>query len=313
MRTKSFVMTAALAAVLAAAPLASAQNRQRWPSRGDNGNRGSSEQRGGGDNQRANGNGGDNQRANGSANGDAQRGNRQAQSRDGGRAEAPRESVSRDTARRSDNRDNNGRQDVTPQQRVPQVAQRDGNDRRADGRPDGRSDGRYAVPRTGPAPRYRDGDRRVYVQPRSNYYVYRYPAYRYAPRYGYHPIRPGYYSYRYYDPYFVGDFYWTNYAWQPRSYYSGPNWDYGLGKLRLDIDQRDAEVYIDGYYAGVVDEFDGVLQGLRLEPGHYGVEVALPGFAPLQFDVQITPGRTTTYRGALLPEPYDSRQYDTRP
>jgi len=52
-----------------------------------------------------------------------------------------------------------------------------------------------------------------------------------------------------------------------------------------------------------VDEFDGRLQGLRLEPGNYRVEIALPGFAPLQFDVAITPGRTTTYRGSLLPEP----------
>jgi hypothetical protein len=290
MRGKLFITTAALAAVLAAAPLASAQNRQRWPSRGENANRGSSEQRGGGENRRANGGGGDNQR-----------GNRQAQPRDGGQAETPRNNPSRDTARRDDNR-GNGRQEVTPQQRVPQANPRDNSDRRAEARPDGRNDGRHATPRTGPVPRYQDGNRRVYVQPRSNYYVYRYPAYRYAPRYGYHPVRPGYYSYRYYDPYFVGDFYWSNYAWQPRSYYAGPSWDNGLGKLRLDIDQRDAEVYIDGYYAGVVDEFDGVLQGLRLEPGRYGVEVALPGFAPLQFDVQITPGRTTTYRGSLLPE-----------
>jgi len=33
------------------------------------------------------------------------------------------------------------------------------------------------------------------------------------------------------------------------------------------------------------------------------VEIVLPGFAPLQFDVQITPGRTTTYRGSLYSEP----------
>jgi hypothetical protein len=195
-----------------------------------------------------------------------------------------------------------------PQQerREPQtVAPRGGNDRRDDGRrADGRRDddrridgaGRYATPRTGPVPRYRDGDRRVYVQPRPNYYVYRYPSYRYA-----YPSR--YYGYRYYDPYFRGDFFWSNYGWRPRSYYYGNNWDYDLGKLRLDIDQRDAEVYIDGYYAGVVDDFDGRLQGLRLESGNYSVEVGLPGYVPLQFDVHVQPGRTTTYRGSLIPEP----------
>jgi len=289
MRGKPFITTAALAAVLAAAPLASAQNRQRWPSH-ENGN-GSSERRGGGGENRRASSGGENQRSNGG--GDTQRGNRQAQPRDGGQPNAPRDNA-RDNARRDDNR-GNGRQEVAPQQAVPQVNQRDGNERRANARPDGRSDGRYAVPRTAPAPRYYGGDRHVYVQPRSNYYVYRYPSYRY-----YGGVR--YYNYRYYDPYFVGNFYWSNNSWQPQSYYYGGNWDHDLGKLRLDIDQRDAEVYINGYYAGVIDEFDGRLQGLRLEPGNYQVEVALPGFEPLQFDVQITPGRTTTYRGSLSPD-----------
>jgi hypothetical protein len=302
MRKYTFVATAVLASVLAAAPLASAQNRQRWPSRGDNGNRGGSEQRGGGNEQRGGG-------------GEQRRAERQAEPRDGGGAEqrsprgrADRVERQRDTVQGGDN----GRREVAP----PQTAQRNDNDRRAgdrradgrndgrngrydgrDGRNDGRYDGnRYATPRTGPVPRYRDGDRRVYSQPRRNYYVYRYPSYRY---YG----GTRYYGYRYYDPSFAGDFFWSNHSWRARSYYVGSNWDYDLGKLRLDIDQRDAEVYIDGYYAGVIDDFDGRLQGLRLEPGNYQVEVALPGFEPLEFDVHITPGRTTTYRGSLLPEP----------
>jgi hypothetical protein len=282
----TFVVTAVLATVLAAAPLASAQNRQRWPGGnggGNGGNRGGSEQRGGGGEQRGGGgeqrrSGGGEQRQGGGGGGEQRRAERQAQPRDGGRVDAAPRTEQRDRAQRDG-------------------AQRDGN-RRDDGRgaPRRRGVDRYAVPRTGPTPRYRDGDRRVYVQPRSNYYVYRYPSYRY---YG----GTRYYNYRYYDPYFRGDFYWSNYAWRPRTYYYGNNWDYDLGKLRLDIDQRDAEVYIDGYYAGVVDEFDGVLQGLRLEPGNYRVEVALPGFEPLDFDVHVTPGRTTTYRGSLLPEP----------
>jgi len=37
--------------------------------------------------------------------------------------------------------------------------------------------------------------------------------------------------------------------------------------VRLDVSPRDAEVYVDGYYAGVVDDFDGILQRLRVEPG----------------------------------------------
>ena len=267
MRKSTFVATAVLATLVTMAPLASAQGRnrggdggggtQRWPSRGDAGGSNASGSNGGGSGER-------------------QGAGRQAQPRDGGRVETPPAETPRAQAPRAQTQDNgrrdagrdSGRRDVVPQERrEPQtLAQGNGGARGADGRTDGRSGvQRYAVPRTGPVPRYRDGDHRVYVQPRQNYYAYRYPGYRY---YG----TTRYYGYRYYDPYFVGDFYWSNHAWQPRSYYYGSNygsnWDYDLGKLRLDIEQRDAEVYIDGYYAGVVDDFDGVVAGAAAAAGH---------------------------------------------
>ena len=291
MRAPAFVATAVLAILVALAPLATAQDRQRRPPRGEGGG---ASQSGRSDGQRA------------------------AAPREGGRVQqAPRESgrtAQRDT----------GRREVTPPpapseaappppaqpRRQPLTSAQGGSsERRADGRNDGRYDpnGRYAVPRTGPTPYYRDGDHRVYVKPGQNYYVYGYPAYRYAYpyRYGY-PYRYygypyPYYGYSYYDPGFTGSFYWSNNAWQSGAYYpGGGNVGSDLGKLRLDMQPREAEVYIDGYYAGVVDDFDGRLQGLRLDAGNYGVEVVLPGFEPLQFDVHVSAGRTTTYRGELL-------------
>jgi len=274
MRTRGFVAIAVLAALVTAAPLANAQGRQRGTDREGRQRVPSQAQSGGGGGER-------------------QRTERQAQPR-AERAEPQRQPRAERTEPQRAER-------AEPQRQPPQsFVERNGGTRRAEtNRNDGRyvAGERYAVPRpVVPAPRYyRNGDRRVYVQPYRNYYVHRYPSYRY--------VAPYYYGYRYYDPYYSGNFYWSNYAWQPQSYYVGPSWDTGLGKLRLDIEQRDAEVYIDGYYAGVVDDFDGVLQGLRLEPKQYAVEIALPGYAPLQFDVQITPGRTTTYRGSLLPEP----------
>ncbi|HET9267848.1 MAG TPA: PEGA domain-containing protein [Vicinamibacterales bacterium] len=287
MRTYGFVASVVLAALVTAAPLANAQGRQRGSDGNGRQRVPSQAQSGGG--------GGERQRTERQAQPRAERAEPQRQPR-AERAEPQRQP----RTERENARAEAGRREVAPPQdrRPPQAfAQRNDGNRRDDHRNDGRyAVDRYAVPRTGPVPYYRDGDRRVYVQPYRNYYVYRYPAYRY---YG----GRRYYSYRYYDPYYSGDFYWSNYAWQPRSYYVGPSWDYGLGKLRLDIEQRDADVYIDGYFAGQVDDFDGVLQGLRLQPGNYSVEIVLPGFAPLQFDVQITPGRTTTYRGSLYPEP----------
>ena len=287
MRAPAFVATAVLATLVALAPPATAQDRQRRTPRGEGGGGGSTSQSGRSDGQRT------------------------AAPREGGRVQqAPREGGR--TAQRD-----NGRREVTPpteQREVapppPQAQPRRqplasaSSERRADGRPDGRYDanGRYAVPRTGPTPYYRDGDHRVYVKPGQNYYVYRYPAYRYGYPARYYGYPYPYYGYSYYDPYYTGAFYWSNHAWQSGAYYNGGNAASDLGKLRLDMQPREAEVYIDGYYAGVVDDFDGRLQGLRLETGNYRVQVTLPGFAPLDFDVHVQPGRTTTYRGELVPQ-----------
>ncbi len=81
--------------------------------------------------------------------------------------------------------------------------------------------------------------------------------------------------------------------------FRGYGYGYPTGELRLDVAPRNAEVYVDGYYAGRVDDFDGVFQSLALEEGTYHIEIVEPGFAPLQFDVRIYPGRKITYRGDL--------------
>lgn len=75
------------------------------------------------------------------------------------------------------------------------------------------------------------------------------------------------------------------------------------GAMRLVVKPRDAQVYVDGYYAGVVDDFDGIFQRLHLEPGPHRVEVRAPGYATLSLDVQITPGQTIKYEGDLAPAP----------
>ena len=48
--------------------------------------------------------------------------------------------------------------------------------------------------------------------------------------------------------------------------------------LRLQVSPRNTEVFVDGYYAGTVDDFDGIFQRLRLESGEYEVTLYLPGY-----------------------------------
>jgi hypothetical protein len=100
----------------------------------------------------------------------------------------------------------------------------------------------------------------------------------------------GYYG-GYYDPWYYGP---------SQPYYSGYRYD---GRLRLKVKPRTAEVLVDGYFAGLVDDFDGVFQRLRIEPGPHRIEIRSAGFEPLVFDVRIQPDRTITYSGELRPTP----------
>jgi hypothetical protein len=130
-------------------------------------------------------------------------------------------------------------------------------------------------------------------------------------------VYPDYWSYGYYyPPYYHGGFYlgylaFSPWGWTPAFYgypygYGGGYYQaagYDIGKLRLKVSPRDAEVLVDGYYAGTVDDFDGMFQSLRLDSGNYRIEIRKPGFGTLQFDVHVQPDRTITYRGVLRPVP----------
>jgi hypothetical protein len=95
----------------------------------------------------------------------------------------------------------------------------------------------------------------------------------------------GWYDPWWYDPYSYG---------QGRYYSSAYE-----GGLRLRVRPSNAEVFVDGYFAGVVDEFDNVFQRLRIESGPHRIEIREDGYEPLTFEVRILPDRTITYRGEL--------------
>jgi hypothetical protein len=87
-------------------------------------------------------------------------------------------------------------------------------------------------------------------------------------------------------------------------YYGGPYQGYSYrdgydGQLRLKVKPREAQVFVDGYFAGIVDDFDGVFQRLHIEPGPHRIEIRDDGYEPLSFEVRILPDRTVTYSGDL--------------
>jgi len=124
-----------------------------------------------------------------------------------------------------------------------------------------------------------------------------------------------------YGPYGYGTFYFGPYGWYPEfgpygrygygypsggywypdGRYAGYQYGYLTGEIRLRVKPREAEVYVDGYYAGVVDEFDGTFQAMRLEEGPYTLQILAPGYEPLEVRVHIQAGRKMTYKGDLEP------------
>jgi hypothetical protein len=108
------------------------------------------------------------------------------------------------------------------------------------------------------------------------------------PPYWYGGFYGGYYSYPFYfsagigpyAPYYYGHpWYYPWYAYDPAA------------SLRLQVTPRQAEVFVDGSYAGTVDDFDGSFQRLRLHPGDHTIEVFLPGHRSLTQRIYLQPGR----------------------
>lgn len=75
------------------------------------------------------------------------------------------------------------------------------------------------------------------------------------------------------------------------------------GAVRLNVKPRTGEVYVDGDYAGVVDDFDGHFQHLDLTAGVHRIEIRALGHHPLVFDVTIEAHHRIEYRGSLTPIP----------
>ncbi len=160
-----------------------------------------------------------------------------------------------------------------------------------------------AVPRTGPVPRI--GSRgRIGVVPyyRPYFYPSRFGLGLYGG-YGYPFDYYGYYGYPYGFGYPYGYAGFSSFGYGYPGYSGLPPAGYvsaaeggGYGSVRIESANRDAQVFADGYYVGVVDDFDGTFQRLNLETGAHRIEIRSPNAATISFEVNVQPGQTITYR-----------------
>jgi hypothetical protein len=114
------------------------------------------------------------------------------------------------------------------------------------------------------------------------------------------PYRPYVYRPRFGIGIYYGDGGSYPYGYTPRGYYDPlPGRIYG--GLRITDAPREAQVFADGYYLGIVDDFDGMFQHANLEAGTHRIEIQAPGFESVAFDVMVQPGRTVTFRAEMYP------------
>jgi hypothetical protein len=122
----------------------------------------------------------------------------------------------------------------------------------------------------------------------------------------------GYPYYRpFYNPFFFGSFYWGwPYAYDP-FYYGGYYGGYGYGapgygapgyydgyrygdraSVRVIVKPDKTRVFVDGYYAGVADDFDGLFHRLHVSPGRHELALKLEGYRTHRMRIYVGPGAT---------------------
>ncbi len=108
-----------------------------------------------------------------------------------------------------------------------------------------------------------------------------------------------------YRPFFYGPYH--NPYWDP---WFGPGWGYPYAgyrvgppesSLMVDVKPRYAQVYVDGYYAGIVDEFDGALQRLHVAPGSHETVIYKEGFRSVRERLYLSPNGSRKLTHDLVP------------
>jgi hypothetical protein len=101
----------------------------------------------------------------------------------------------------------------------------------------------------------------------------------------------GYYGYPYWGLGWGWGPYWNSYWYGPYWGYPYPYWGGGYrdngADLRLEVKPKQTQVYVDGYYAGVVDDFDGSFQRLHIRPGDHELVLFLEGYKTVKQNIRL--------------------------
>jgi hypothetical protein len=124
--------------------------------------------------------------------------------------------------------------------------------------------------------------------------------YYYRPFYYRSYYRPYYFA-PFYGSYFYGSYFYRPFYWYP---YAAVGYGYGGfdgASLRVQVTPRDTEVFIDNYYAGTADDFDGLFQRLHVEPGAHDITLYRDGYRTIRQRIYIQPTGTFRLRYMMVP------------
>ena len=145
------------------------------------------------------------------------------------------------------------------------------------------SDRRHPRPGTGSAYGYR------YYRPYGHGYGYGYGHY-YSPYYYPYSDYYGYWGAPYYYGYGYSSYYGRGYGYRSND----------AGAVRVQVDPGEARVYVDGYYAGIVDDFDGIFQRLYLAPGRHELTLKLEGYRTHRVKLYVPYGHTVKFHHDMV-------------
>lgn len=124
---------------------------------------------------------------------------------------------------------------------------------------------------------------------RGSYSGYYYDPFYYGYGWGYRPGR--YYGYGYAD---YGYWYGGSWGYTPTRAYRYREGN--IAQLRVIVEPSKARVYVDGYYAGIADDYDGIFQRLTVSPGRHDITLKLEGYRTHTFRVYASREQTLKLR-----------------
>ncbi|MCX6538686.1 MAG: PEGA domain-containing protein [Acidobacteria bacterium] len=96
-----------------------------------------------------------------------------------------------------------------------------------------------------------------------------------------------------YGPYWYGPYWYGSYGY--------PGDDGQSGSLKLEIKPKNADVFVDGYFAGIVDDFDGFFQSLDVSAGNHSIALWCQGYRTVTQEVHVQRGNSLKLRYQMVP------------